>query len=229
MPGIDDLAPPEPAADLEVLAGASFRSPGKALAPAMTLKRIYHCVPRIISGVSQMSGLRREINDDARRSHREQQVGGESGQELRDRLHRGAPRPGAGRSRRRSAPRLTAASTISTTTRSRVIRPRPHGRISPRSDQVSAVPTRSRRSARSPRAPRGPRRATARKTRIRPMPGASRATIRGVPRNPWQAPNFRPQGAPKASNGRPDVAGTGRAAAWVRRSSVEHPRVLGVL
>ena len=38
------------------LAAASFRSPGKAAAPAMTLNRMYHCVPSSISGVSQMSG-----------------------------------------------------------------------------------------------------------------------------------------------------------------------------
>ena len=38
-------------------ATASFISPGNAAAPAMTLNRIYHCVPISISGVSQMFGL----------------------------------------------------------------------------------------------------------------------------------------------------------------------------
>jgi hypothetical protein len=36
------------------LLAASFRSVGKALAPAMTLNRMYHWVPRIISGLSQI-------------------------------------------------------------------------------------------------------------------------------------------------------------------------------
>src|SRR6516165_8962955 len=40
------------------LAATSLKSPGNALAPAMTLKRMYHCVPRIISGLSQISGAR---------------------------------------------------------------------------------------------------------------------------------------------------------------------------
>ena len=34
----------------------SFKSFGRALAPAMTLNRMYHWVPRIISGESQMFG-----------------------------------------------------------------------------------------------------------------------------------------------------------------------------
>ena len=38
------------------LAAASLKSLGNALAPAMTLKRMYHCVPRIISGLSQIFG-----------------------------------------------------------------------------------------------------------------------------------------------------------------------------
>jgi hypothetical protein len=38
---------------------ASRRSVGKALAPAMTLNRMYHCVPSTISGLSQMFGSSR--------------------------------------------------------------------------------------------------------------------------------------------------------------------------
>ena len=40
------------------LLAASRRSPGNAAAPATTLNRMYHCVPRIISGVSQISAFR---------------------------------------------------------------------------------------------------------------------------------------------------------------------------
>jgi hypothetical protein len=40
------------------LRAASLRSLGKALAPAMTLKRMYHWVPRIISGLSHTFGWR---------------------------------------------------------------------------------------------------------------------------------------------------------------------------
>src|ERR1700733_2928027 len=39
------------------LRDASRRSLGNADAPAITLNNIYHCVPRIISGDSQISGL----------------------------------------------------------------------------------------------------------------------------------------------------------------------------
>ena len=44
----------------EELLAASRRSVGKAQAPAMTLNRMYHWVPRIISGVSQIFGLSRK-------------------------------------------------------------------------------------------------------------------------------------------------------------------------
>ena len=40
------------------LLAASRRSPGKAAAPAITLNRMYHCVPSTISGVSQISAFR---------------------------------------------------------------------------------------------------------------------------------------------------------------------------
>ena len=42
--------------DLRNVVAASLKSFGNALAPAMTLNRMYHCVPRIISGLSQMTG-----------------------------------------------------------------------------------------------------------------------------------------------------------------------------
>ncbi len=38
---------------------ASLRSLGRALAPATTLNRMYHCVPRMISGDSQILGSSR--------------------------------------------------------------------------------------------------------------------------------------------------------------------------
>jgi hypothetical protein len=37
------------------LLAASFRSVGNAEAPAMTLNKMYHCVPRIMSGLTQTS------------------------------------------------------------------------------------------------------------------------------------------------------------------------------
>ena len=83
---------------------ASRRSVGKALAPAMTLNRMYHWVPSTISGDSQMSGSSCKAHD-ADDGEREQQVGRESRQELRHRLHRCGNAGPAARSRPRSAPR----------------------------------------------------------------------------------------------------------------------------
>jgi hypothetical protein len=40
------------------LVAASRKSLGNALAPAMTLNRMYHWVPRIMSGTSQILGAR---------------------------------------------------------------------------------------------------------------------------------------------------------------------------
>ena len=40
------------------IAGDILSSVGSATVPPMTLNRMYHCVPRIISGLSQISGLR---------------------------------------------------------------------------------------------------------------------------------------------------------------------------
>ena len=53
----------------------------------MTLNRMYHCVPRIISGLSQISGLRPKRDDGEDRDGK-QQVGGKGGEELGDRLDR---------------------------------------------------------------------------------------------------------------------------------------------
>ncbi len=42
------------------LVPTSRSSDGKAEAPAITLKSMYHCVPRIMRGLSQMSGFSRK-------------------------------------------------------------------------------------------------------------------------------------------------------------------------
>jgi hypothetical protein len=52
------LAPPERQGRTLKLAASSLKSLGKALAPAITLKRMYHWVPRIISRQSQIFGVR---------------------------------------------------------------------------------------------------------------------------------------------------------------------------
>ena len=72
------------------LLAASRRSPGNAAAPAMTLNRMYHWVPRTISGVSQMSAFKLEIHNE-QHDRREQQVGGKRGEELCQWLR--SPRP----------------------------------------------------------------------------------------------------------------------------------------
>ena len=61
--GQRDPPPPQPAAHAAGWSPTSRSSAGKAEAPAMTLNRMYHCVPRIISGLSQMSGFEPEGDD----------------------------------------------------------------------------------------------------------------------------------------------------------------------
>ena len=85
----DHLAPPLPAAQAEIAGRIAAGRSGTPLAPAITLNRMYHCVPRIISGLSQISGLssKRTISDD--RDGKEQ-VGRERREKLHDRLRRSA-------------------------------------------------------------------------------------------------------------------------------------------
>ena len=95
------LAPPQPAADAEIARRPRAGRPGNAAAPATTLNRMYHWVPRIISGVSQMSASQVEVHDE-QHERREQQIGGERGEELRHRLRppgpdRAQPEPDADR------------------------------------------------------------------------------------------------------------------------------------
>jgi hypothetical protein len=88
------LAPPQPAIHMQILAGVTHVG-GIADAPTMTLKRMYHCVPRIMSGLSQMSGFKLPQHD-AGHHDRKDEIRGKGRQELRDRLHdSGHPRPHA--------------------------------------------------------------------------------------------------------------------------------------
>ena len=102
-PRKDDTPPPQQP-PMRKLLETSFRSPGNAAAPATTLNKMYHWVPRIISGVSQMSGLRLKVNDE-QHERRKQQIGGECRQELGNRLGSPAPKRDAGPAKRRSGPR----------------------------------------------------------------------------------------------------------------------------
>ena len=70
----------------------------------MTLNRMYHCVPRIISGLSQIFGLSSK-RDDRRHRDRKQQVRRKGGKKLRDRLNQIGDDAAGCRPRRRSAPR----------------------------------------------------------------------------------------------------------------------------
>ena len=84
---------------------------------------MYHCVPRIISGLSQISALSWKTHD-RRYDDREEQIGGKGGEELHDRLD-------AMREARACRPiqtpigtQMTEASAISTKTRISVTKPK---------------------------------------------------------------------------------------------------------
>ena len=190
---------------------ASCRSPGKALAPAMTLNRMYHCVPRIISGVSQMSGLPCEID---RVSTNHGRRTGWPGTPPGTAPSGCARRAQAGRSPSQTptGTQTSVARIISTTTRTRVIRPRPTA-SSTGPLQLQRLPTRRTRCTKPPRPPAAARTAmnTASPSRdVRPhhAPAAGRS------------PKLTGAVPPKASNavtrGRLDTARSSR----VRRSSL---------
>ncbi len=96
--------PPQPAAHAEILARHSADPVRWPRRPTMTLKRMYHCVPRIMSGLSQMSGV--SLNSTMPETTiGKQQVRRERRQKLRDRLHDAGQRAAAAQPKHRWAPR----------------------------------------------------------------------------------------------------------------------------
>ena len=87
---------------------------------SMTLNRMYHCVPRIISGLSQISGLE-PVDDNERHHHWKQQVGGKRRQEQRQWLDTLISR-GRKPIQTPIGTQIRPASTVRTTTRARVLR-----------------------------------------------------------------------------------------------------------
>ena len=198
------------------LSAASRRSPGKALAPAMTLNRMYHWVPRIISGVSQMSAFRWKRTMTSTKSGNSRLAG------------KAARNCASGCTRRAQFGRrpiqtpigtqIRLASAISTTTRIRVSSPSTNARADVGPGQSS--PGRSRRSRHAAQAStsdehgepeRVDQRATA-AVRARRRAGRGRATA--------AARRVR-------STASPNAVADARAAARVRRIRSQHPGVGG--
>ena len=112
----------------------------------MTLNRMYHCVPRIISGDSQMSGLSCQATMHEHRQ-REQQVRRERREELRDRLHDPRELRAQADTDADRHPDQRWRSRSARSTRSMVMTPRPDSAADVRLDR-DATPAHRRRSAR---------------------------------------------------------------------------------
>ena len=108
----------------------------------MTLNRMYHCVPRIISGLSQMSGFSCQRHD-AVHGEREQQVRRERREELRDRLHDLRRRAAAVPTQTPTGTQIRLASAISTNTRTSVSEREAERRAAPRAATSCSNSTRS--------------------------------------------------------------------------------------
>ena len=93
----------------------------------MTLNRMYHCVPRIISGDSQMSGLSRKRDDRRPPRAGNSTLAGKAARNCATGCTRSAQR---GRSPIQTpiGTQIRLARAISTSTRSSVSRPEPNGR-----------------------------------------------------------------------------------------------------
>ena len=100
-----------------------LRSLGNALAPAMTLNRMYRWVPRIISGDSQMRGRAYSGNNGGKK--RKEHVGRERGQKLGDGLHGFGNLAGLSPIHARIGTQMRLVSAMRMMTRSIVSRPAP--------------------------------------------------------------------------------------------------------
>ena len=199
--------------DAEIARGLA-QIAGKAAAPAITLNRMYHCVPEDHQRRQPDVRVQAET-DDQHDEEREQQIGREGGEELRQRLRRAAPRRGRSPSQTPIGTQISVARIISTTTRSMVMQPSSTALST--SPQLSVAATRSRRCCQSRAGRRSPR---------APNQDARRSARDGSPRRSGPARGRARQPQPADASDATADSGRRRAAA-VSAAAASASRICG--